>query len=184
MSIADNGDGKVVETGRLGEPSEPICLYVADTGRTGRGLFTKHALKAGKLAFVVAGTEVHWVSRTEADANANPNYFGLRRDVWLDPYMPFACVNHSCAPNLGVRGEREFIALRDIGPGEELTVDYAITTDEELWQLTCLCASPLCRRLIRSIQFLPDHIFEKYLPFINPYFQQVFLDHRRGTDTQ
>ena len=36
--------------------------------------------------------------------------------------------NHSCDPNLGVRGEITFVAMRDIRAGEELTHDWARPT--------------------------------------------------------
>jgi len=103
--------------------------------------------------------------------------------VWLDPDPPYGFVNHSCDPNLGVRGEREFVALRDISPGDELTVDYAITTDEVHWAMECRCAAPNCRGLIRSVQFLPPEVFARYLPYVNPYFQEVFQQDRPALST-
>ena len=33
-------------------------------------------------------------------------------------------LNHSCDPNLGIRGEITFMAMRDIRAGEELTHDW------------------------------------------------------------
>ena len=39
--------------------------------------------------------------------------------------------NHSCDPNLGVRGEITFVAMRDIRAGEELTHDWAMTDDDD-----------------------------------------------------
>jgi D-alanine-D-alanine ligase len=40
------------------------------------------------------------------------------------------------------------IATRDIGAGEELTVDYALFIDESMEPFACQCGSDNCRELI------------------------------------
>ena len=35
-------------------------------------------------------------------------------------------LNHSCAPNAGLRGQIGIVAMRNIAPGEEITFDYAM----------------------------------------------------------
>jgi SET domain-containing protein len=58
----------------------------------------------------------------------------------------FRFINHSCRPNTFLRRTRdraEFYALRDIAPGEELTVDYGESHHEG--RLRCLCGAPGCR---------------------------------------
>ena len=97
-------------------------------------------------------------------------WIGIGKDRWIDPAEPFVYLNHSCEPNLSVRGKREMIALRDIAAGEELTFDYSITVDELPWTMDCLCATPSCRKVVRAIQFLPPDMVASYLPYINPYF--------------
>ena len=58
---------------------------------------------------------------------------------------PMRYTNHSCAPNarLSIRqGRVEFYALRDIAPGEEITVDYGET--HHAGRLACRCGAPGC----------------------------------------
>ena len=58
---------------------------------------------------------------------------------------PMRFTNHSCAPNarLEIRdGRIEFYALRPIGEGEELTVNYGETHHEG--RLACRCGAPGC----------------------------------------
>lgn len=153
-------------------------LYVAPTPHTGLGLYTRRAFAQGACVFILRGVEHHWPSRTSEDAARHPNWFGIGPDRWIDPAPPFDRLNHSCEPNLGVRDEREFVALRNIAAGEELTFDYAITQDEVLWEMRCLCHDPTCRGLIRSIHYIPDAIYSRRLPFVGSYFQGV----RRGFD--
>lgn len=59
---------------------------------------------------------------------------------------PMRYTNHSCRPNarLSIRqGRVEFYALRAIGVGEEVTVDYGETHHEG--RLACRCGAPGCR---------------------------------------
>ncbi len=59
---------------------------------------------------------------------------------------PMRYTNHSCKPNgqLVIRNGRvEFYALRDIVPGEEVTVDYGETHHEG--RLACRCGAPGCK---------------------------------------
>ncbi len=59
-----------------------------------------------------------------------------------------AFINHSCAPNCFSRithGRLLFLALREIQPGEELTLDY---TPSQHPGLPCHCGAPNCRRVL------------------------------------
>lgn len=59
---------------------------------------------------------------------------------------PMRFTNHSCQPNarLCIRAGRvEFYALRNIAPGEELTVDYGETHHDG--KLRCQCGAKGCR---------------------------------------
>jgi SET domain-containing protein len=59
---------------------------------------------------------------------------------------PMRYTNHSCTPNARLcirQGRVEFYALRDIAPGEEITVDYGETHHDG--KLRCRCGSPGCR---------------------------------------
>ena len=58
---------------------------------------------------------------------------------------PMRYTNHSCRPNARLcirQGRVEFYALRDIAPGEEITVHYGETHHEG--RLTCRCGAPGC----------------------------------------
>jgi SET domain-containing protein len=58
---------------------------------------------------------------------------------------PMRYTNHSCAPNARLcirQGRVEFYALREIAPGEEITVDYGETHHEG--RLACRCGAPGC----------------------------------------
>lgn len=59
---------------------------------------------------------------------------------------PMRFTNHSCRANARLcirQGRVEFYALRDIAPGEEITVDYGETHHQG--RLRCRCGAPGCR---------------------------------------
>lgn len=127
---------------------------------------------------MVSGKIHWWKSSTPDDANRHENWFGVGKNKWIEPDHPFMFINHSCAPNLGVSNERDFVALREIEAGEELTFDYAITEDEQDWSMECQCGVPSCRRRIGSIHTLPHEAFQRYLPYVGGYFQRLYLRSR------
>lgn len=61
-------------------------------------------------------------------------------------------INHSCEPNAYVRtihGHVVFFALRDIHPGDEITVDYEQTLHPD--SKRCYCGAASCRGRINKI---------------------------------
>jgi SET domain-containing protein len=55
-------------------------------------------------------------------------------------------INHSCDANAGLDGQVVIRAMRDIEPGEEVTIDYAMVDGDPRDDFECLCGSPVCRR--------------------------------------
>ena len=61
-------------------------------------------------------------------------------------------INHSCEPNCFMKilhGHVQFYALRDIRPGEEITLDYISTLHPDTKR--CHCRAPNCRGTINVI---------------------------------
>jgi len=62
-------------------------------------------------------------------------------------------INHSCNPNLVSRilkGHILYTSLRDITPGEELTVDYNFSNDTD--RVSCSCGAANCRGTIQRLK--------------------------------
>ena len=60
-------------------------------------------------------------------------------------------INHSCEPNCFMKihyGRIQFYALRDISPGEEITVDYISTLHSD--EKRCYCGAKTCRGKINK----------------------------------
>src|SRR5262249_42429522 len=97
------------------------------------------------------------------------------RHLWIDPLPPASFLNHSCEASAGIRGRVTLTALRDIAKGEEVTLDYATTESDPHWAFDCRCGVPGCRGIVRAIQTLPRHLYQRYLPCVPRHFQGVYM---------
>ena len=119
----------------------------------GRGLFARQPIKLGEIVAIKGGhiVETHTLAE-HADVVGNSDIkiadgfhiAALSSDEY-EEVMLF--LNHSCEPNVGVGGNVVFVAMRDIAPGEELTIDYAMIDDDDA-AMRCQCGQPACRGTI------------------------------------
>lgn len=145
-------------------------VIVKRAGKKGQGVFAKKPFAKGDL--VVCGLPEGFVSeRTDHSFQVDIN-----RHVQLD--KPARLINHSCEPNLGVRNNRfggyDFVALRNIEVGEELSWDYSMTEFVSIAiEDNCLCESDNCRVKIGGFVCLPFEIRNKYNNFIADYLKKL-----------
>jgi SET domain-containing protein len=102
---------------------------VRASGTHGRGLFAKRALRKGELVSVRGG---HILTPAMLRGRRKPaGYWGypIADGVVLGPLTKretesvMMFLNHSCAPNVGIRGQILFVAMRNIRGGVEMTID-------------------------------------------------------------
>lgn len=121
----------------------------------GRGCFATRLFPKGRKIAEYTG---ELITNGEAERRARGRRF-LRvcaiNDVWsLDGSIGgngTHYMNHSCEPNAYMRvtaGHLLFFALRDILPGEEITVDYVRTYHSD--KKRCRCGAPSCRGTINK----------------------------------
>jgi uncharacterized protein len=148
----------------------------------GNGMFTTAAIRAGELVAVAGGvvmTEAEFEAYRASVTRWNAIQIGETLhlvDLVQAPEVSGASdgsINHSCDSNLWLADEVTIVARRDIAPGEEVTLDYALTTVEPGWTLDqpCQCGSPLCRHTISGNDWLLRDVQARYsahfAPFIN-----------------
>ena len=80
-------------------------------------------------------------------------------------------LNHSCEPNLGLQGQIVYVALRDIGIDEELTVDYAMN-DDDSYEMKCQCGTKSCRGKITGVDWKMPEIQRKYDGYFSWFIQR------------
>ena len=150
-------------------------LYVGKSVIAGKGVYTSSPIKKGATAFILKGAPIKWVVTNKETADSGPNWVGVGKNQWVDPAGIYQYLNHSCSPNLGIKGKVTFVAMRNIAANEELTFDYSVTEETLLWSVPgCRCGSKRCRGTIRSIQYLPKKTYQRYLPLVPSYFQKVY----------
>lgn len=95
------------------------------------------------------------------------NYIQIGRDLFMGPSGGIDdFFNHSCNPNAGlvIRRKKVFSkAVKEIKKGEEITLDYSTTMNENNWEMDCFCNSKTCRKRIRDFKYLPKKLQRKYI---------------------
>lgn len=157
-------------------------IYVEKSKINGKGIFVKKNIKKGEIIFIAKGKIIKFSTdaKNAKESRIGSNWIGINKNIWLNIVKySFRFINHFCNPNAGIKGKVIFVALRDIKKDEEITFDYSISEDDILWQMKCSCGQKNCRKIIRSIQFLPVKTFKKYLPYIPTYFKKVYLKYHK-----
>lgn len=145
----------------------------------GGGMFARRPMQAGEIVAIIGGT-VMTEDEFQAYVLTIPRYNATQIgehlhlvDLIQTPETVAGSINHSCDSNLWLQDEVTIVARRAIVPGEELTLDYALTTVEPYWQLDqpCQCGTVVCRHTITGNDWqLPD-VQQRYqghfAPFIN-----------------
>jgi SET domain-containing protein len=147
----------------------------------GRGLFAREALTKGEIVCVKGGHLLTGAEFARYRCVANDSELQIADDLFLAPVSEaefegvMMFLNHSCEPNVGIRGQIVFVALRDIAAGEELTVDYA-TIDHDSEPMVCRCGAPGCRRLVTGRDWQKPELQQKY----GSYFAWYLLEKIRA----
>ena len=109
--------------------------------------------------------------------------------VWYDQFSgpmdddeiePVDYMNHSCAPNCGVRGSVVVVARQDIAIGEELTFDYG-TTDTDRWTLECGCGAATCRGRMTGDDWRDPTSQQRHAGYLSLYIQELIVQAAHGT---
>ncbi|MDP9253430.1 MAG: SET domain-containing protein-lysine N-methyltransferase [Verrucomicrobiota bacterium] len=151
---------------------------VRDSPIHGRGLFATADIAKDEIVAVKGG---HIVTREflrrEITPQLGPVEIQIGDDLFIAPVTPeeregsMLYSNHSCAANLGLRGEITFVAMRTIRAGEELTHDWA-TTDDDDYSVTCKCGSANCRGSVTGKDWQCLELQKRYAGYFSSYLTQ------------
>ena len=116
----------------------------------GTGRFAMEFISQGALVGVIGGVLVN----TPDNKISMP----ISKGVYLNQLFmnQRASTNHSCEPNLTLRGFNKLTARKNIKSGEELTVDYGslcVGRGDVLIE-NCLCNAKQCREVIKTNDYL------------------------------
>lgn len=130
-----------------GYPTEADCVVIRQEAGKGRGVYAVRGFARGHRICRVSGSITHEVMQHTLQISPGVHL--------LDPYFT-GYLLHSCDPNCFLDMQRfELWALRDIVPGEAMTMDYASTEDVLFKQFRCLCGAANCRGWITGRREAP-----------------------------
>jgi hypothetical protein len=154
-------------------------LFISDSPIQGVGLFSGVHLAAGTILFEIKGERVVHQEYDPYLADKNPDWIGIGWCEWIimHPNHPGLYLNHSCNPNVFVNAKLQVVTFTPVKAQEELTLDYSTTELDPEWKMDCNCGEDSCRKTLRSFQFLPKQIQNRYVSFIAPVFGQTADKH-------
>ena len=143
----------------------------------GRGLFARYAISAGELVAVKGGAIMDSAAFALVRNQVSPAEIQVEDDLYIAPRTAtevetnILCLNHSCRPNVGVRGQITFVAMHDIPAGSELTIDYAMIDGDPAERMECSCGAPECRKVITGNDWRLPELRRRYAGYFSRYIQ-------------
>jgi len=142
----------------------------------GIGLIATGPIEKGEIIQVIGGIIV---PRSEIlEYRKIMGHIGLQihDDFFLVPASrkeveEYGAPNHSCDPNIGLKGPNIYVAIRDIKPGEEIVLDYAFM-ETYFEPFKCKCGSKNCRGIITPNDWKKKGLQEKYFEYLSPYLKE------------
>src|SRR5262245_7154598 len=141
----------------------------------GRGLFAMADIAKNEIVAVKGGYVVDRKTlREKITPVLGPVEIQIDDDLFIAPVTDeeressMLYLNHSCDPNLGMRGEITFVAMRDVRSGEELTHDWA-TTDDDDYSEQCNCGASDCRKILTGKDWQRADLQKRYAGYFSAY---------------
>jgi len=150
----------------------------------GRGLFAIRPIAKGEIVAIKGG---HIMARERVRRlrhRIGESYLQVEDDFYVGARHPSEIrrnklfINHSCEPNLGIRGQLTFVARRPIKVGEELTYDWAM--EENSPAVTrCACGKARCRKRLTGRDWTIRALQRRYRGAFAAYLEEKIAARRR-----
>ncbi len=147
----------------------------------GRGLFAIADIAKDEIVAVKCGHIVDRKTlREKITPRLGPVEIQIDDDLFIAPVteeereLSMLYLNHSCDPNLGIRGEITFVAMRAIRAGEELTHDWAMTDDDD-YSVECHCGAPDCRKILTGKDWQRPDLQKRYAGYFSGYLARKIM---------
>ncbi|MES2754488.1 MAG: SET domain-containing protein [Pseudomonadota bacterium] len=150
-SLGFGGTGKA--------PAPAIQFRIADT-HLGKAVFAAHGFARGETIVEFTGRRFRSDRIPSLMRGQSDRFVQVTPDHYMGPSGRIDdLINHSCAPNAGLRFAADgvvLVAIRDIAADEEIAWDYSTTLKESNWHMICQCRSADCRRVIGNFATLTE----------------------------
>jgi uncharacterized protein len=144
----------------------------------GRGLFARAAISAGEIVAVKGGAIMDSAALALVRDQISPAEIQIEDDLYIAPRAAkdveanLLCLNHSCDPNVGVRGQITFVAMRAVPVNAELSIDYAMIDGDPNERMDCRCGAPECRGVITGNDWRLVNLRRKYAGYFSRYLEE------------
>ncbi len=149
-------------------------LEVGASDIHGVGLLARATIQAGEVV-VVWGGYLFTTPEIEQGLARLDSIAEIGEGLYLagthaDPKSPNDYINHSCDPNCWLVDEVTIAARRDIAPGEDVTIDYALFSSRLDWNIECCeCGSNVCRGILTTDDWKKQDLQSRYAGHFSPY---------------
>jgi SET domain-containing protein len=157
----------------------PKC-FVKQSPVQGFGIFAKKDIKKNEVVSLWGGI-IYSAKEVDSLSRKHPHFsthtVSVYDGFYLGPVNPNGLddsefFNHSCEPNVGVKGQIAIVSRRNIKKGEELYFDYDTTeTTSEGW-FYCKCGSKNCRKKIDGTAWKNRNFLKKNKDFLSWYIKE------------
>ncbi len=156
-------------------------LTVKKTAKYGVGTFAKKNIKKGELLLILSGYVMKVTEEERLPKGLSDNGIQVMEDYCIsvarkEDLGGINYFNHSCDPNVGIKGQIFLVAMKNIKNGEEATFDYAMTLcrtkNAKLYHLECLCGKKNCRGIVTDDDWKDKKLQAKYKGYFQYHIQE------------
>ena len=144
-------------------------------GKGGDGVFARQEIASGELLAVWDGIIVPYERLIRLPRAVRQHSVQVEESLYQAPNRapePVDYINHSCNPNAGMSGQIAVVAMREIAPGEEICIDYAMVDGSPYDEFECHCGEPECRGAVTGDDWTLPDLWERYRGYFSPYLQR------------
>lgn len=152
----------------------PKCEVVAAPGKGGHAVVAREPIAGEELIAMWSGRIIEGDQIETLDEALRHRVVQVEEDLYLVSLSPMEgadLINHSCNPNAGLRGQIAIVGMRDIAPGEEVTIDYAMCDSSAYDEFHCSCGANLCREQVTGEDWRRPELQRRYAGYFSPYLQ-------------
>jgi uncharacterized protein len=142
----------------------------------GKGLFARRRIGKGEVVAIKGGHVYDARTLARVKGRIAASYIQIADGFFIGALTAAEVarnkmfINHSCTPNLGIRGQIVFVALRDVRAGEELTYDWAMEENGSE-RTRCRCGARGCRRVLSGRDWTLAGLQRRYRGYFSSYLE-------------
>jgi hypothetical protein len=153
-------------------------LSVRETEKYGKGIYSESVIKKDECVAILGGHIYNIEYEKKLPEKIKDNgiqisdelILGIINESEIEDAIYF---NHSCDPNIGIKGQIFLVAMKNINKNKQLYFDYAMTLGgKEKYSMDCLCGSLNCRGKITNNDWKIPVLQKKYKGYFQWYIEE------------